>query len=157
MRSAAVRVRINSKPFGETEIDEKQIFDFEDGILGFDFVKQFAILDSADNSPFKWMQACDAPDLAFVIIQPVDFMAQYELVIAQSDLELVGARSPEELIVFAIVTIPSEPSNMTANLQGPVILNPSRQKGRQVISLSDKYRVKHRILDEIKKSAGKEA
>ena len=51
------------------------------------------------------------------------------------------------------MTIPSNPSEMTANLQGPVIINPEKRLGRQVISLSDKYNVRHRILDEMKKAA----
>ena len=41
---------------------------------------------------------------------------------------------------------------MTANLQGPVIINPSKKLGRQAISLSDRYNVRHRIIDEIKKN-----
>lgn len=149
-------VRIKTKPFGEISIDERQIIDFEEGILGFDFVKKFAILDSSDKSPLKWMQALGEPELAFIIIQPLDFMAEYELVISQSDLEAVGASGPEELLVFAIVTIPTDPSKMTANLQGPVIINPGSKKGRQAISLSDKYTVRHLVLEEIKKASGQD-
>lgn len=150
-------VTIKTKPFGEVQVDERQIIDFEEGILGFDFIKKFAILDSSDRSPFKWMQALNEPDLAFVVIQPLDFMAEYELVISQADLEAVGTESPDELLVFAVVTIPSDPAAMTANLQGPVIINPKKRKGRQAISLSDKYTVKHRILDELKKAGAHEA
>ncbi len=149
-------VKIKTKPFGEIEIDERQIIEFNEGILGFDFIKKFAILDSMDKSPFKWMQALSEPDLAFVIIQPLDFIAEYELVISQIDMESVGAGTPEELLVYSIVTIPGDPSEMTANLQGPIIINPGKRKGKQAISLSEKYRVRHRILDEIKKAAGKE-
>lgn len=148
-----MRLKIKTKPFGEIEIEDKQVFDFDEGILGFDFIKKFAIIDSMDKSPFRWLQALNEPDLAFVIIQPIDFMAEYELVVSQSELEAVEAERPDELLVFAIVTIPSDPSGMTANLQGPVIINPKKRKGKQAISLSEKYRVKHKILDEIKKSA----
>jgi flagellar assembly factor FliW len=69
-----------------------------------------------------------------------------------NDIEAVGAQGAENLLVFAIVTIPSNPSEMTANLQGPVIINPEKRLGRQAISLSDRYSVKHRILDEMKKA-----
>ncbi len=146
-------VKIKSKPFGEIEIDERQIVEFNDGILGFDYVKKFAIMDSSDKSPFKWLQSMEEPDLAFVIIQPSDFMKEYELVISQVEIEAVGAAGANELLVFAIVTIPADPADMTANLQGPIIINPKKKKGRQAISLSEKYTVKHRILDEIKSIA----
>jgi len=146
-------VQIKTKSFGEIEVVEKQIIDFPDGIFGFDFVNKFAILDSTENSPFKWLQAYSEPDLAFVIIRPIIFMGEYELVISQTDLQAVDAKNEDELLVFAIVTIPSDTSEMTANLQGPIVINPIKRIGRQVISLSDKYKVKHKILDEMKKLA----
>lgn len=149
-------VKVKTKPLGEVEVEEKQIVDFPDGIFGFDYIKKFVILDSSEKSPFKWMQAFSEPELAFVIIRPVDFLVEYELLISQSDLESVEAESADELLVFSIVTIPSDPSDMTANLQGPVIINPKKRIGRQAISLSEKYRVKHKILDEIKKASTSE-
>jgi len=148
-------IKIHTKPFGEIEVSELQVIDFPDGILGFDFIKKFVILDAEDEgSPFKWMQAYDEKDLAFVIIRPVDFMESYELSISQNDFEAVKAESAEELIVFAIVTIPENPKDMTANLQGPIIINPATKLGKQAISMSDRYKVRHRILDEMKRHTG---
>lgn len=147
-------IKVNTKPFGEIEIDELQIIDFPEGILGFDFVKKFIILDADADSPFKWMQAFDEKDLAFVIIMPESFMPSYDLVIPEIDYESVKAESAKDLLVFAIVTIPDNPSNMTANLQGPVIINPASRLGKQSISISDRYTVRHNILEEIKKHTG---
>jgi flagellar assembly factor FliW len=147
---------IKTKPFGDLEVSEAQIVEFPEGILGFDYVKKFALLEE-EGSPFLWLQAYDEPSLAFVMISPLNFMDEYSLVISQSDLEDVGAETPEDLLVYSIVTIPSDnPSEMTANLQGPVIINPVSRRGKQAISLSDRYRVRHRIIDEMKKRAGKE-
>lgn len=148
-------VRVKTRPFGEIEVDEKQIVEFPEGILGFDYVKKFVIIDSHDNSPFKWLQAYSEPELAFVIIRPVDFLHEYELVISPGDVETVEAESEEGLLVFAIVTIPVNPKEMTANLQGPIIINPLKRIGKQAVSLSDKYRVKHRILEEMENAAKK--
>jgi flagellar assembly factor FliW len=144
-------VVIHTKPFGEIEVESKQIIDFPDGIFGFDYIKKFVILDSDDNSPFKWMQAFTEPDLAFIVIQPDYFTPDYELTISQNDLDAVDAENADSLLVFTIVTIPSNPADMTANLQGPVIINTKKKLGRQVISLSNKYSVKHKILEEMKK------
>ncbi len=151
-------VKIKTKPYGEIEINEKQIVDFPDGIPGFDFIRRFAVIDTdKEKSPFKWLQACDEPDLAFVVIRPVDFMSSYKLNVSQNDLDAIGCTRPDEALVFAIVTIPSNPSEMTANLQGPIIINIEKNIGRQAISLDDRYGVRHGILSEIRKSSeGKE-
>jgi flagellar assembly factor FliW len=145
-----------TKPFGEIEISDEQVIEFPDGILGFDYIKKFALLEEKD-SPFVWLQAYGESELAFVMISPLEFLDEYSLVISQSDIDDVDASGPDELLVFAIVTIPSDsPSGMTANLQGPIIINLQKRKGKQAISLSDKYRVRHAILDELKKRAKKE-
>ena len=146
-------ILVKTRPFGEIEVSEKQIIQFPDGIFGFDYVKKFVILDSQEDSPLKWMQAYSEPELSFVIIRPTDFMREYELVISQTDIESVEAKDVNELLVFAIVTIPPNYKEMTANLQGPIIINTKKKLGRQVISLSDKYSVKHRILEEIEKAS----
>lgn len=146
---------IVTKPFGKIEIDERQIIEFPEGIFGFGDIKKFVLLDAKEKSPFKWLQAYDEPDLAFVIIRPADFMARYNLDVTPSDFVDIGAQSPEDVIVYAIVTIPDEPSKMTANLQGPLLINPKTRCGKQAISLSDTYTVRHNILEEIKKGSGK--
>ena len=147
-------IKVKTKPFGEIEVDERQIVSFPEGILGFDYIKSFVLLDADDqDSPFKWLQANDEPKLAFVVIRPEDFMGAYELSVSQSDLEAVESEKSDELLVLAIVTIPEDPSQMTANLQGPVIINIDKRIGRQAISLSDRYHVRHRILDEMKKTS----
>mgnify|MGYP001767545617 CR=1 FL=1 len=150
-------IKLKTKKSGTVDINEKQIIDFPEGILGFDYIKKFVLLDTEDPaSPLKWMQAIDEPDLAFIVIRPADFMEQYELVISQNDLRVVRASRPDELVVFSIVTIPSDPAEMTANLQGPIIINPSERIGKQAILLTDRYGVKHRILDELRRSSGTE-
>lgn len=147
-------ITVKTRPYGEMEVREEQVIDFPDGILGFDYVKKFVLLDTEDEtSPLKWLQAYDEPGLAFIVIRPIDFMKEYELYISMNEIEAVGASGAENLLVFAIVTIPANPSEMTANLQGPIIINPEKRLGRQAISLSDKYSVKHRILDEMKNAA----
>lgn len=145
-------LKIRTKPFGEIEVEEKQIIDFPEGILGFEYVKKFAILDdSHSGSPFRWMQAVEEPDLAFVIILISDFMADYELHISQSDYEAIGAKTGDEILVFSIVTVPDDYKKMTANLMGPVIINPLKKRGKQAISLSEKYGVRHRIIENMKR------
>ncbi len=143
--------KIKTKPFGEIEVDEQQIIDFPEGIPGFDYIKKFILLDSGEEkSPFKWLQAYEESGLAFVVINPESFMKKYDPELSPIDLEAVEASSEDELLILSIVTIPEDPSKMTANLQGPVVINPVKKLGRQAISMSDKYSVRHLILEELR-------
>lgn len=144
--------KIISRPFGELSIEEERVISFPEGLFGFDEVKSYVLLEE-ENSPMKWLQSVEQSDLAFVMLRILDFMDAYDLAVPMSDLEALGVSEPSTLDVYAIITIPpSNPSDMTANLMGPVMINPEKRIGRQVISLSDKYKTKHRVLDELNKS-----
>lgn len=142
--------KIKTKPFGEVEVDETEQIFFPNGILGFENCKKYYILEDP-KSAFVWLQSGDEPGLAFIMIHPSQFKADYKLKISQEDMNDIKVEdSKKELMDFAIVTIPEEPSNMTANLQGPVIINIKEKLGKQAISLNEEYSVKCPILDEMK-------
>lgn len=139
---------IETKPFGKMVIDERQILDFPDGILGFENYTQFALIEENQESPFKWLQSLTELDLAFIVIQPDLFAPDYKPVLGQEDLDGIGLVSLDEAVVMTIVTIPNDnPQKMTANLQGPVVINPKNGKAKQFISKNENHPVRKMILD----------
>ncbi|HUX13462.1 MAG TPA: flagellar assembly protein FliW [Spirochaetia bacterium] len=144
---------IRSKPFGEIEIDDRQRLYFPLGVLGFEGLKDYALMD-ATQAPFYWLQSLDVQEIAFILIEPRVFRPDYEIAVPDSDLEEIGIESSEQMLVFAIVTVPDDHRQMTANLQGPVLINRARRLGRQSISTDPKWLVRHLILDELAKIRG---
>ena len=139
---------IETKPFGKMVIDERQILNFPDGILGFENYTQFALIEENQESPFKWLQSLTELDLAFIVIQPDLFAPDYKPVLGQEDLDGIGLVSLDEAVVMTIVTIPNDnPQKMTANLQGPVVINPKNGKAKQFISKNENHPVRKMILD----------
>lgn len=139
---------IETKPFGKMVIDERQILNFPDGILGFENYTQFALIEENQESPFKWLQSLTELDLAFIVIQPDLFAPDYKPVLGQDDLDGIGLVSLDEAVVMTIVTIPNDnPQKMTANLQGPVVINPKNGKAKQFISKNENHPVRKMILD----------
>lgn len=141
-------MKIDSKPYGEIEISERQVITFPVGIFGFEDMHDYALLDTG-QPPFYWLQSLEETALAFVIINPYVFRPDYVLDVPGEDLEAIGYDSDEDILVFAIVTIPEDQSRMSANLQGPVIINRVEQLGRQSISLNQSWKTKHFIMDEL--------
>jgi flagellar assembly factor FliW len=141
-------MRINTKAYGNVEIDERQVLFFPHGIIGFEQFKNYALLDAAQE-PFYWLQSLDVVEIAFVLISPGVFRPDYTPEAPQEDMEELAPQDPEDLLVFAIVTIPENQNRMTANLQGPILINRRTRTGRQSISLSQKWQLKHFILDEL--------
>jgi len=148
-----ILVKIQTKAFGEIEVSDKQKISFPDGILGFEFIKDYYLLDMED-SPFYWLQSIEEQDIAFVVIQPDLFIPDYKLKVNNAELESIDIKDKEDILIFTIVTIPENPSEMTANLQGPIIINKKNNLARQAISLDDNHRVKHALMKADKSAVG---
>ncbi len=145
-------MRIKTKPYGEIDVDERQRIYFPSGILGFEHMKDYVLLD-AIQQPFYWLQSLDMPEIAFVLINPKIFKPEYQVEILSGELEEINLvdRNSEDILLFAIVTIPDNQNKMTANLQGPIIINRTERLGRQSISTNPEWKVRHLILEELAK------
>lgn len=139
---------VDTKPYGKIEVDERQKIHFPFGILGFEQRKWYVLLD-ASQTPFYWLQSLDDPTLAFVLIDPVVFRPDYVLEVAEEELQEILVENRDDLLVFAIVTIPENQERISANLQGPLVINRRNHVGRQSITLNPSWKVKHFILEEL--------
>ncbi len=139
---------IDSKPFGKIEIEERQIIHFSGGLFGFEKYSRYALIEETPDSPFKWLQCLEDKNLAFIVIQPELFTSGYHPIIPPSELKTIKVSKWEEALVMVIVTIPdTDPNLMTANLQGPILINPRELIGGQFISRDDSHPVRKLILE----------
>lgn len=130
-------MEIKTKSQGTVSVDEKQIVKIPDGLFGFEDYKNFALVDS-DYPPFVWLQSIDDSNLAFLIIDPFLICSDYEADIDDESLRKIGVETPEDIVVMAIVTIPSTGNEVTSNLLGPIVINRQSNVCAQVI-LSDSH------------------
>jgi flagellar assembly factor FliW len=141
-------VKLATKAYGLIEVNEQQKITFPQGLFGFESFRDFVILD-AEQQPFYWLQSMDMEQIAFVLINPFIFRPDYEVNISNEDLAEIGIYSPEKALIFSIVTIPLDGSPMTANLQGPIVINRDTRTGRQAILVDERWRTRHDILAEM--------
>ena len=147
-------MKLNTSRFGEIDVNEEEIITFSDGLFGFEDRKKYIICQMEEDNPLMWMQSIEEGSLAFIIIRPFEFNPNYSLQLSDNDVEELGLTSPDDSDIFGIVVVPEDPSKMTANLQGPIVINRILKKGKQVISTSPKHKLKHFILDEMKANLG---
>ena len=142
-------MEIESKPYGEIEIDSDKIITIKDGLFGFEGEEKFVIIGKEEEQPFEWLQSTEKSDLAFVIVRPRVIRPDYELSLLPEDYQEIGVEDSEEIITYAIVVVPDNPDNMTVNLKGPVVINQEELVGKQVINQVEEYTVRHRVLEEM--------
>jgi flagellar assembly factor FliW len=144
-------MKINTKAYGPVDIDKRQIIYFPMGLFGFEKLHEYALLD-ASQQPFYWLQSLDSEKIAFILIKPHIFRPDYKPGISSDELKEIELdnEAGDNSLIFSIVNIPEEQQNkMTANLQGPVIINKEKRTGAQFISQDTRWKVKHYILEEL--------
>ena len=146
-------MRVQTKAYGPLDVDERQRLDFPKGLLGFERYVAFVLID-APQKPFLILQSLEAPELAFVLIDPFLFRPDYTIDVGDRELASIGLARPEDALVFAIVTVPAEAGTVTANLMGPVIVNRANRKGMQAVLTDPRWQVKHDIVAELAAKQG---
>jgi flagellar assembly factor FliW len=141
-------VKIATKAYGLIDVDERQRISFPLGLLGFEPLKEYVLLD-AERQPFYWLQSLDVEQIAFILINPFLFRPDYELDINDEELQDIGLSGPEKALIFAVVTIPSDGGPMTANLQGPLVINRDTRTGKQAVLTDPRWKTRHDILGEL--------
>jgi len=141
-------MKVDTKAFGLIDVDEKQKINFPEGLFGFEDYNDYVLLD-AEQEPFFWLQSVNKQDVAFILLNPFLFRPDYEVNIANEELAKIGITSPENALIFAIVTIPQGGNQMTANLQGPLVINRSDMKGMQAVLSDVRWKTRHDIIAEL--------
>ncbi len=134
-------------------VDENHILNFPEGLFGFELYHNYAIFDS-EYSPFMWMQSLEDSNLAFLIVDPFLICSDYELDVDDKTLLKIGITSPKDVIVMSIVTIPKDGSAVTANLQGPIIINRNNKQCMQAVLNSTQWTTKFDIIKALKSKEG---
>jgi len=140
-------VQIQTTRFGMMEIEAQMILHFPSGLLGFPGVKDYVIFDHDQDVPFKWLQAVDVPDLAFLIMDPFLLLPDYQIELWESDHRELGIHDMANLSIFVILTVPAgDPTRMTANMRGPVVVNGENRSAKQLVLVNSPYHTRHPLL-----------
>lgn len=139
-------MEIFSKAKGKIDVTEDRLITIPDGLFGFETYTKYALVDS-DYEPFLWLQSCQDPNLAFLIVDPFLISSDYETDIDDDYLAKIGITKPEDIIIMTIVTVPHDGSPITANFQGPLVINKVNKKCVQAILSDNRWSTKVNIVE----------
>lgn len=148
-------MKINSRIFGEVEIDEEKIIEIPNGLMGFEQYHKFAIAydsEKESKSGIMWLQSIDEEGLAFPVMDPTKVMESYSPMVEDEWLEPIGKfESDSDLYILTVLTVPSDIKKMTINLKAPLIINTVTRKGCQLIVDNDDYDIRFFVYDYLEK------
>ena len=138
-------MEIMTKAKGKMDISEENLLTIPEGLFGFEEYTKFALVDS-DYEPFIWLQSTENPNLAFLIVDPFLISSIYD----DDTLAKIGITKPEDIIIMTIVTVPNNGAPITANFQGPIVINKKNHQCMQVILNDNRWSTKVNIIEALK-------
>ena len=139
---------IATSRFGSLEIPEEHILIFQSGLIGFNQHTRYSLLGDERGVGYQWLQSLDDGNLAFVVVQPGLIKPDYHVEIQDDALHEIEFQEGDDVVVLSILTIPpGEPEKATANLQGPLVINATRNRGKQII-LNESYPIRYPLIPE---------
>ena len=144
-------MKITTTRFGELEVDKKDIIEFTEGLLGFENLKKFFIVDPGDQTLILWLQSTDDAGTAFPIIEPKIFQPNYMVKLLPVELNSLALENLQNASVYTVLTIPQNVTEMSANLKAPVIINNKTKMARQIVLQDSKLEVRFKMYMDLKK------
>ena len=141
---------IKTKVFGEVEITDDKIISFPGGIIGFPDLRRFTLLHDEEkgvSAGIRWLQSLEEPGFAMPVMDPLVVKEDYNPEIDDELLTGIGGVTPDTLLGLGTVRVPSDLSQMSVNLQGPIVINVDERKACQIIVDVDTYPVRFPIYE----------
>lgn len=138
--------------FGEITIADEKLIIFPEGIVGFPFLKTFALIHDAEDekAPIMWLQSMEEPGFAMPVIEPNLVKDDYNPTVNDEFLTPVGELAPDQIYSLVTITVPPEIEKMSVNLKAPIVINMANNKAVQII-VEDDFKVKHPIYETLRK------
>ena len=136
---------VQTTRFGPVEIDESRVITFPSGLLGFSSYKRYALLQPNDEGIFYWLQSLDAPDLAFVVSDPLLWVTDYKTTIRREQMDELELAALEEAQIYVIINKYGQ--TLTANLQGPLVVNVANRQAMQLVLAEKRWTTRHEIVE----------
>lgn len=141
-------MRINTKYFGQIDIEEEKIIEFEAGLFGFEELKKYTILydiDKQGENGISWLQCVEEEGLALPIISPLAIMEDYVPSVNEELLKSLGDLNEENLAIYLVMTVPRDVTKMSVNLKAPLVINMDTKKAVQAVADNSEYTVKYNV------------
>ena len=139
------RIRVNTR-FGEFDADPRDVLNFPDGLPGFEQCHRFVVLSSMTMAPLQCLHAVDGP-ATFLAVDPRLVLSKYRCVLTHGDMVRLGATDQTLLLWLALVAV-DESGEATVNLRAPVVVNPTRMTGFQVVPSNSLYPLRYPLTVE---------
>lgn len=146
MNETISRITVKTRDFDEIEVSPSEIISFPQGIFAFEDYKDYILISPLGSGKCPvWLQSTENPNLCFILFDPLEFCADYQVTVADEDIAFIEMESDSDAKFYVIAVIPENNMDATVNLKSPIIINTKNNKAAQVIAAND-YPIKFPVF-----------
>lgn len=123
--------------FGAFEASERDIIAMAQPVPGFEQCRRFVALSASAIAPFTCLQGLDGARPSFLALDPRRVDATFHCDLSDDDRARLECGTDAALLWLALVTVTEQEA--TINLRAPIVINPARMIGLQVIPVESAY------------------
>jgi flagellar assembly factor FliW len=145
--------RIHTKCFGQVEYSSGAVFEFPDGMPGFEAERAFVFLERPAAHPLMFMQSVSSAKVCFILLPVLAVDPRYKLRLADEDLTALGLPAGKQprigkdvLCAVLVCAAGEERPNPTINLLAPIVVSLKRRIGIQAIQTQSGYSYRHPLV-----------
>jgi flagellar assembly factor FliW len=139
-------MKITSHRFGTMDVPEDKIITMERPILGFERLRFFCLFEIDELMPFLLMQSTEDPEIGFLVMNPLLFFPDYRIEINSQEIAELEVADSKMVETYVILTIAKKTKDITANLQGPILINAKNNRAKQLVLVNSRYQVQHSVM-----------
>jgi flagellar assembly factor FliW len=136
----------NQTALQNADEDVRNIIYFNEGILGFEEVKEY-LLYHEDDSGIIWnLQSAHSDVPSFLAVDPYPLVSEYNFQLSQSELDYFGETDVENFCVLVIAVIKPNLADSVVNLKAPIVIDVNTKKAKQIILENSDYPIRYKLF-----------
>ena len=118
---------------------------FSDGLVGFPDWRRFVLMTAEDEDlPVATLASLDDPAIELMVTDPRLLVPDYDLKLSAEDRASIGLQAGTTPVIYCTLSLAAD-GQITANLLGPLVVNPVTRQGRQVVLPDSGYSTRHPV------------
>ena len=141
-------MKLETRLLGTIEYEQEEVLTFPNGLPSFEDEHKFLLLPiEGSGGGLLCLQSVTTPALSFLMMNPFSLDPSYTPVLQPKEREEMEVSRDQELCFYVLCALKRPVERSTVNLKCPIVLNPDRKLGCQVILDTQEYAMRTPVAD----------
>ena len=119
---------------------------FPRGLPGFEGCRSFVLMSPEGDGPLQYLKCVDGPRASFLVIDPRRVDPTFRCELGAPDRLALGLKDDTTALWLCLVTV-EEDGTMAVNLRAPLVIDPARMTGQQIIPHQSTRPLRHVLVE----------